>query len=85
MKVILDIPSYSENSGIVFKWEGDFQIKVVSEDGDVYIKANADGLTSLANHLLNLAQTSVPIGTHIHLDEYNSLEEDSLDLIIEKI
>jgi NADH dehydrogenase/NADH:ubiquinone oxidoreductase subunit G len=35
MKVILDIPSYSENSGIVFKWEGDFQIKVVSEDGDV--------------------------------------------------
>lgn len=85
MKVILDIPSYSENSGIVFKWEGDFQIKVVSEDGDVYIKANADGLTSFANHLLNLAQTSVPIGTHIHLDEYNSLEEDSLDLIIEKI
>lgn len=51
----------------------------------VIISANREGLLSLANHLLNLAQAEVPCGTHIHLDEYNSLEDGSLDLIVEKI
>ncbi len=39
----------------------------------------------MVNHLLNLAQVDVPCGTHIHLDEYNALEDGSIDLIIEKI
>lgn len=56
--------------------------KLVSKE--VLISANNEGLLSLANHLLTLAQKEVPIGSHIHLDEYNSLEEGSIDLIIEK-
>ena len=51
----------------------------------VVISANREGLISMVNHLLNLAQVDVPCGTHIHLDEYNALEDGSIDLIIEKI
>ena len=85
MKKSLDIPDYSPETGIVLKWEDDTEIKVSTEDGEVLIEANVDGLTSLANHLLNLAQTAVPSGAHIHLDEYNSLEDGSSDLIIAKL
>ena len=46
--------------------------------------ANKAGLISLANHLLTLAQDEVEDGAHIHLDEHNSLEKDSVDFIIEK-
>ena len=84
MKMSLDIPDYSPETGIVLNWEDDAEIKVSTMDGEVLIEANADGLTSLANHLLNLAQTAVPSGAHIHLDEYNSLEDGSSPLIIEK-
>ena len=85
MKISLDIPDYSPETGIVLKWEDDAEIKVSAENGEVLIEANVDGLTSLANHLLNLAQTAVPSGAHIHLDEYNSLEDGSSPLIIEKL
>lgn len=55
------------------------------QNDEVVISANREGLISLANHLLNLAQTDVPCGTHIHLDENNSLEDGSQSIIIEKI
>ena len=81
----LNIPDYSPDTGVVLNWENDFQIKVSAQDAEVLIEANKDGLVSLANHLLNLAQPSVPTGTRIHLDKYNSLEEGSSDLVIGKI
>ena len=81
----LNIPDYSPDTGVVLNWENDFQIKVSAQDAEVLIEANKDGLVSLANHLLNLAQPSVPTGTHIHLDKYNYLEEGSSDLVIGKI
>ena len=85
MKTTLDIPDYSPETGVVLKWENDAKIQVSIEQGEILIGANSDGLTSLANHLLNLAQTAVPSGTHIHLDEFNSLEDGSSPLIIEKL
>ena len=85
MKMTLDIPDYSPETGVVLKWENDAEIKVSNVDGEVLIEANADGLTSLANHLLNLAQAAVPSGAHIHLDEHNSLEDGSSPLIITKL
>ena len=84
MKMTLDIPDYSLENGVVLKWEDNAEIKVSTEHGEVLIEANADGLTSLANHLLNLAQTAVPSGAHIHLDENNSLEDGSSNLTIAK-
>lgn len=85
MKVSLNIPDYSPDMGMVLNWENDFQIKVSNENGTILIEANTEGLISLANHFLNLAQNSVPTGTHIHFDKFNSLEDDSLELLIEKI
>lgn len=78
-------PKYSSSDGLRLDWVNGFEIKSnVSEDGMV-IKANKEGLLSLANHLTNLAQSDVPAGTHIHLDSLNSLEDGSDDIIIEKI
>ena len=46
------------------------------------ISANREGLLSLANHLKKLADEVS--GSHIHLDVFNSLEEGSAELILEK-
>ncbi len=66
------------------KWEDGFEIAVKIENNAVTITANKEGLLSLANHLTALAQDSAH-GAHFHLDEHNSLEENSTELIIEKI
>lgn len=84
MKQEIEIVQYDANNGIQFSWEENFAIEVKNEGGEVIISANNEGLLSLAKHLLTLAQNGVPIGTHIHLDEYNSLEEGSIGLIFEK-
>ena len=83
MKKIEIIP-YDTNKGIELFWEPDSKINVKS-DNEVLISANKQGLISLASHLLSLAQDEITTGTHIHLDEFNSLEDGSCDLVIEKI
>ena len=65
------------------KWEDGFRIAVRAEDGEATISANREGLISLANHLLALSRDAA--GAHIHFDTYNSLEEGSAELIVERI
>ena len=65
-----------------FKWIDGFEITVRIGGGAAVISANKEGLLSLADHLKTLAEQEH--GDHIHLDEYNSLEEGSAELIIEK-
>ena len=65
-----------------FKWEDGFVISVKAAEGTALISSNREGLISLANHLLKLADEEP--GTHFHLDRYNSLENGSDELIIEK-
>ena len=65
------------------RWEDGFTVEVRQADGTVVLSANREGLLSLARHLSDLAE-SMP-GTHLHYDAYNSLEEGSDELIIEKI
>lgn len=84
MKVSLEIPEYSSESGFKFKWVDGFNIKTKVENGSIHIVANEKGLESLANHLLNLAQKNIPAKYHIHLDDNNSLDDGSIELIIEK-
>lgn len=67
---------------MVFQWEDGFEIRVSIQDNSVLISANREGLLSLAHHLLTLAEEPFP--DHFHLDEDNSLEEGSAELIIEK-
>ena len=68
---------------MILNWIDGFEISVRIENGATVISANREGLLSLANHLKSLAEE--PLGTHIHLDAYNSLEEGSSELIFETI
>lgn len=84
MEIKLETPEYNPETGMKYNWEPGFNIDVKHEDGVVILNANKKGLVSLANHLLNLAQEEVPIGSHLHFDENNSLEEGSAELIVQK-
>ena len=65
------------------EWAGGVRISVKVRDGrETTVTANREGLLSLARQLEALAEGAP--GDHIHYDEYNSLEEGSTELIIEK-
>jgi len=66
-----------------FNWEDGFTIATKIENNAIVISANAAGLRSLANHLMALADEE-STQSHFHLDEYNSLEDNSVELIVEK-
>ena len=84
MNVTLKLPDYSPETGVPVQWEGNFDVSTSGTADCFIIKANKDGLISLAIQLLTLAQDNVPIGCHIHYDQFNSLEDDSIDLIVQK-
>lgn len=64
-------------------WVDGFTIEVRVDGGNtVVISANKEGLISLAQQLTTLAYESS--GSHIHYDAYNSLEEGSVEMIVEK-
>ena len=65
------------------EWVEGFKIEVRSEEDSVTISANKAGLLSLAKQLNTLA--GIKVGSHIHLDDTNSLEDGSAELVIEKI
>ena len=65
-----------------FHWVDGFEIAVTVEDGTAIISANKEGLLSLANHLMTLAEA--PSRDHFHLDALNSLDDGSAELIVEK-
>ena len=65
------------------EWIDGFEIKVVSENNEVVIFANREGMLSLIEHLKVLADGEP--GDHIHYDENNALEEGSTKLIIERV
>jgi len=86
MKIELTIPDFSPSTGLRTDWENAFILKSeITEGGEIRITGNQNGLISLARHLLTLAQPSVPQGYHLHYDTWNSLEEGSKELIVEKI
>lgn len=85
MKVEMELEDYRAEKGIKLKWENGYCIRVEREDNEVRLLANKAGLISLANHLLTLSQDEITEGAHIHLDEYNSLEVNSTDIIFEKM
>lgn len=89
MEVNIKVPEYSSVNGLRLEWEDNFEISSSVENNTVTITAtitaNKEGLISLAKHLLTLAQVEVPTGSHIHLDDINSLETNSVELIFEKI
>jgi len=83
MEIKITIPEYSDQ-GLKSEWEHGFEIKTEISNDEILISANKAGLISLAKQLLSLAQDDVPMGYHMHYDEYNSLGESSVALVIEK-
>ena len=83
--IILKIPKYHPEDGLKLEWETGFSIKVKQDDGTVILRANENGLLSLAKHLIMLANPEVPANIHIHFDDLNSLESGSSEFIIEKV
>lgn len=65
------------------EWINNSEIRVRAEDGTVLVSANREGLLSLSRQLAALAEEQP--GSHIHYDRYNSLEDSSEELIIERI
>ena len=65
------------------EWVDEFEIRVSVTNGSVLVSANREGLLSLACQLTALADGTP--GDHIHLDEHNSLEDGSAELIMEII
>lgn len=63
-------------------WVDGFQISASIDDATMRITANREGLVSLANILLGLAKERP--GSHVHLDQHNSLEDGSCELVIER-
>lgn len=64
------------------KWREGYEIEVKTNGDEVTVSANRDGLLSLAEQLTALAGEAE--GSHIHYDRFNSLEDGSSQLIIEK-
>ncbi|MBF9239971.1 hypothetical protein I2I05_21445 [Hymenobacter sp. BT683] len=84
MEITLHVPNYAPERGIKYHWEDDSGITVRLEAGEVIIRANPAGLRTLANHLLNLAQEGMPVGSHMLFDSDNGLEDESVTLVLQK-
>lgn len=67
-----------------FDWDDNAEIEIKIEDKSVLLFANKEGLISLANQLLELSKEEYPSGYHFHLDQHNSLDEGSNEIIIGK-
>lgn len=65
------------------RWEDGFEIRTAIRGDEVTISANREGMVSLANILLDLAEEDV--GAHVHLDERNSLKDGSCELVVERV
>ena len=63
------------------EWVDGFEIKTATENGEIVISANREGMLSLAKQFTALADGAP--GDHIHYDEYNSLEDGSTGMIIQ--
>ena len=84
MKVTLELPDHTPETGLRTEWQKGFSITTSGVADCFTLKANKAGLVSLALHLLTLAQDTVPNGCHLHYDESNSLEDESIGLVIQK-
>ncbi len=84
MDIRITLPEYKKTKGIQLIWEPGAIIKTSLEDSYIHLCANKEGLISLAQQFLTLAQDGVPATCHIHYDDCNSLESGSIELVVEK-
>jgi hypothetical protein len=80
----IELGTYSIDGGLQLAWQAGYRLRVTLGDREVLISGNAEGLRSLAQHLLTLAQSHVPAGVHAHMEPGLELEDDSTALVVEK-
>jgi hypothetical protein len=73
---------YDDQVGVLFDPDGDFSLNVHIVDGAVTIFGNRDGLRSLAQLLVDLAEPSVPLGHHVHLSSTVCLGQGSASIAV---
>lgn len=81
----IELGSYSVEHGLSLRWVPGFLISATATSHDITISGNAEGLRSLAQHLLTLAEEDVPGGAHVHFEPGLELELDSVPLILNKM
>lgn len=84
MRYLIDVPEYRPETGVRTEWDEGAEISVRTEDNGVLIVANVPGLRSLARHMLVLAQDEIPLGNHIHMDDWNGLSSGSISITVER-
>jgi hypothetical protein len=84
MQLNIDLGSYSAERGLSLTWVPGYSLRVVATDGEVVISGNEQGLRSLAQHLLTLADGKVPAGVHAHIEPSLELDDNSVALILDK-
>lgn len=82
MKVEIEIHKYSPEDGLQTDWLDESSIAVELSNNQILISGNRAGLTTLASHLLSLAQTNVPSGHHMHYEPDYGLDANSESLIL---
>jgi hypothetical protein len=85
MKIEVEVPDYDPRRGIRVEWQIDCIATTEVNNGTILVRANQPGLMLLAQHLLALAWSEVPPGSHIHYDDMNFLQEGSTKMIIERM
>jgi len=68
---------------VKIEWVDGFEIRAAVKNNSIVISANREGMLSLAKHLTVLADGEP--GDHVHYDEYNSLEDGSAEIILERV
>lgn len=71
------------HSNNYFDWSDTAKLKISLDNKAALISGNKEGLIFLGEYLIRLAELNE--GTHMHLDDFNVLEQDSPELIIEKL
>ena len=84
MKIKIDIPDYDGNAMDVI-WEKNANYVVNVNEEEVIISANKQALISFARQMLYMAYNDLPIGSHVHYDEFFTKSITKKELIIEKV
>ena len=85
MERTVEIGSYAPESGLALKWLSGYALEVRVHGTEVTLRGNAAGLRSLAQHLLTLAEETVPDGVHVHLEPGLELEDLSESLVLDRM
>ena len=87
--VTVPLPTYSTDGGMTLAWVDGYRLRVrvlgsMEQGFEVVIEGNAEGFESLGRYALALAQTDVPSGFHLHMEDSTVLDAPSSSLVLDR-